>query len=270
MPKKEVKYEQKKYSGVRQLLSDFNETAYLMPNVMGLIEVDITVAREIIRKYEKESSNKISLTGWVTKCVAQGVKEHKHLNAFVRRNRKLIIFEHVDISVMVERKTSAGKEVAVNYVIREAETKSVKEINDEIRKYQSKIIEEKDQLVRGASKYLYFYFLIPKFLRKALVRMLLKNPFYIQRTAGTVGITSLGMFGKNLTAWAVPFGIKTLNIAIGGIGERTKIIDGKSVPRDIMFLTFLINHNVVDGAPATRFISKTVELMETAYGLEDL
>ena len=269
MPK-EIKYEQKKFSGVRQLLSDFNETAYMMPNVVGLIEVDITEAREIIRKYEEKSGDKISFTGWVTKCVGQGVKEHKHLNAFVKGKRKLIIFEHVDISVMVERKTSSGKDVPVNYVIREAEGKSVKEISDEIRKLQSKVIEEKDQLVRGASKYLYFYFLIPKFIRKIMIRRLLKNPFYVHRTAGTVGITSLGMYGKNLTAWAIPFGIKTLNIALAGIGERTKKIDGKFASRDTLFMTFLINHNVVDGAPATRFISRTVELMENAYGLEEL
>ena len=270
MPKKEVKYEQKKFSGVRQILSDFNEEAYRMPNVIGLIEVDITDAREKIKNYEKTSGNRISFTGWVTKCVGQGVKEHKHLNAFVKKNRKLIIFENVDISVMVERKTSSGKEVAVNYVIREAENKSVKEISDEIRKHQSKVIEEKDQLVRGASKYLYFYFLIPKFIRRILIRKRLKNPFYVQKTTGTVGITSLGMHGKNLTAWAIPFGIKTLNIALAGIGERTKNIDGKFVSREILFMTFLVDHNVVDGAPATRFISRTVELMENAYGLDEL
>ncbi|MCG3215675.1 MAG: 2-oxo acid dehydrogenase subunit E2 [Candidatus Heimdallarchaeota archaeon] len=269
MPK-DIKYEEKKFSGVRQLLSDFNEEAYKMPNVVGLIEADITDAREIIKEYEKKSGKRISFTGWVAKCVAQGVSEHKRLNAFVKGKKKLIVFEHIDISVMVERKTSSGKDVAINHVIRETELKDVKEISEEIRELQLKVVQEKDQLVRGASKYLYFYFLIPKFIRRLIVRKLLKNPFYVQRTAGTVGITSLGMHGKNLTAWAIPFGIKTLNIAVAGIGERYKRIDGKPVFREILFMTFLVNHNIVDGAPATRFISRTVELMENAYGLEEL
>ncbi|NPD88170.1 MAG: hypothetical protein HGN29_05585 [Asgard group archaeon] len=35
-------------------------------------------------------------------------------------------------------------------------------------------------------------------------------------------------------------------------------------------MTFTIDHNIVDGAPAARFIARSVELIESAFGLEVL
>ena len=67
---------------------------------------------------------------------------------------------------------------------------------------------------------------------------------------------------------AIPFAIKTLNVAVGGMSEKPRIIDGKLENREYLSLTFMMNHNVVDGAPATRFIARTLELMKNGHGIE--
>ncbi|MHA1355513.1 MAG: 2-oxo acid dehydrogenase subunit E2, partial [Candidatus Heimdallarchaeota archaeon] len=225
------------------------------PRVIGLIEIDITKALAKIEEIKKKQNYMVSMTGWVAKCVAQAVMENKHLNSY-RRGRKIIVFDNVDISVIIELTLKSGKKVPYNYVIRKVETKSVKGITDEIRDAQTKKIDEQEQLTRGQSAYMGFYTLLPRFFRKWVIRK--------------VGITSLGMFIKGQGAWAVPLSDKTLNLALGGIKDNVILRDGKIEERKLLCVTFLIDHDIVDGAPATRFVkSLSILLGDTLY-LDDL
>ena len=85
---------------------------------------------------------------------------------------------------------------------------------------------------------------------------------------GTVGITAVGMFGKD-AGWGIPPALPTLMITLGGIGEKPLIIDGRIATRDFLSLTISFNHDIVDGAPAARFIKRFKELIENGYGLDD-
>ena len=267
--KKNVRYETKKFSPIRQILSDFNDEAARMPHVMGLLEIDVTDARRIIKEVEDREGLKISLTGWIAKCIGDAVNENKRLNSFLKGRTKIIVFENVDISIMIEIKNEKGQHVPLNYIIRKVETKSVREITEEIRSVQEKKIAGKDQ-VRGRSSFaLKIYRFVPLFIRRMIMRKLLKNPFYVQKTAGTVGLTTVGMFIKKVGGWAVPYAIKTLSVAVAGIKEKPAVVNGKIVKREIANVTFLVNHNLVDGAPTTRFIARVVDIMESAYGLEE-
>ena len=43
---------------------------------------------------------------------------------------------------------------------------------------------------------------------------------------------------------------------------------GELQPREMLDLTLMFNHDVIDGAPAARFSGRLAELMESARGLE--
>ena len=78
------------------------------------------------------------------------------------------------------------------------------------------------------------------------------------------------MFIKGQGAWAVPLSDKTLNLALGGIKDNVILRDGKIEERKLLCVTFLIDHDIVDGAPATRFVkSLSILLGDTLY-LDDL
>ena len=267
---KEKDYHMRKFSPTRMILADFNRVAASFHRVTGLIEIDITEPLAQIAAIEKLDGYKVSMTAWSAKCVSQAVKENPHLNSY-RIRRKLIVFDDVDISIVIEITTKEGKKVPYNYVIRKAQTKSVRDITDEIRLYQDRKITETEQLTRGgASKYMGFFSYFPKFFRRFIIRNQLVNPFKLRKLIGTVGITSLGMFLKGQGGWAIPFADKTLNIALGGIKEIAVIRNDKAVERKLLCTTFLIDHDIVDGAPATRFISQFSKIMgETTY-LDDL
>ena len=56
----------------------------------------------------------------------------------------------------------------------------------------------------------------------------------------------------------------SLEVVIGGMTQRPRVVDGQIEAREVLDLTIVIDHNVVDGAPATRFAAQLRELIETA------
>ncbi|MFN8473841.1 MAG: 2-oxo acid dehydrogenase subunit E2 [Anaerolineae bacterium] len=46
-------------------------------------------------------------------------------------------------------------------------------------------------------------------------------------------------------------------------------MDGQIEPRDMLCLKVGFDHNVVDGAPAARFVERLVELIESGHGLAE-
>ena len=88
-------------------------------SVHGLIEVDVTKGREIIRNYKKTHKKSISFTGWIIKCISQAVSENLILNASRHGRSRTISFEDVDIPIPIER-TLNDKQITMAYIIRKA------------------------------------------------------------------------------------------------------------------------------------------------------
>jgi len=86
---------------------------------------------------------------------------------------------------------------------------------------------------------------------------------------GTVGITAVGMFGKGHSGWGFETTQHSLDLVIGSIAWKPVVVEGQIVPREILNLTLVFNHEVIDGGPAARFTKRLVELIENGYGLEE-
>ena len=50
---------------------------------------------------------------------------------------------------------------------------------------------------------------------------------------------------------------------------RDSVVAGRVEPREILSLTVMFNHDIIDGGPATRFTRRLVELVECGYGLDE-
>jgi pyruvate/2-oxoglutarate dehydrogenase complex dihydrolipoamide acyltransferase (E2) component len=55
-----------------------------------------------------------------------------------------------------------------------------------------------------------------------------------------------------------------LQVVVGGIDERPRVVDGRVEKREILDLTVTFDHNVIDGAPAARFIAGLRSSIEDA------
>lgn len=237
--------------------------------VKGLFEVDVTRGREYIRKYEKETGFKISFTAWLLKCIGQAASEYKEVHSIMMGNKKIIRFDDVDISTVVERDVD-GIKAPLPLVIRKTNEKGIKEIHDEIRAAQSEKINRAAVLGgQSVDKKMNLYLSLPKFIRRFLLKHTLKNPFKVKQVMGTIVVTAVGMFG-NLYGWPIPTTAHPLAFGIGGITKKPGIINDKIEIREYLTITVLFNHDIVDGAPATRFISRLGKLLESGFSLDEL
>jgi pyruvate/2-oxoglutarate dehydrogenase complex dihydrolipoamide acyltransferase (E2) component len=74
------------------------------------------------------------------------------------------------------------------------------------------------------------------------------------------------MFGEG-GGWGIPLAPYTLNVTLGGIGEKPGVMDGRIEIREYLSLTVSFDHDIIDGAPAARFTECFKDLIENAYGL---
>jgi pyruvate/2-oxoglutarate dehydrogenase complex dihydrolipoamide acyltransferase (E2) component len=268
------KYKEKPFLKSRLSSVDVCDIGVLKHHVKGLIELDVTEAREAIRSYRRKNGEGLSFTAWLIKCISQAVSEFPDAHALRKGNKKVIVFEDIDICVTVEREYQNEK-VPLPYVIRKTNKKSLGEIHKEIRFAQSQQLETGD-LVLGQKNnpWLFNLFLsIPAFFRKIFWINLLRNPFAIKKTMGTAVLTSIGMTGR-FSGWAIPVTVYPLCFAAGTINKKPGVVKDvsgteKIAIREFLHLTVLIDHDVMDGAPAARFIGRLAELVENSYGLDE-
>ncbi len=269
-------YEERRFPEFRYPTLDTLDLGIKKHHIPLLFEVDVSEARAYIREFKARTGERLSFTGWVMRCIGQAVSEHKHIQAMRRGRRGLILFDDVDISVVVERSVghsdNSSETLPVPYVVRRANKKTVKEINDEIRAAQKELLEA-GEVQLGARRNVYLtkaFTLMPRFVRNLLVwRRLTKDPFFAKKTMGTVVVTSMGSTGKySGYGWAIPIGIHPVVFALGSIATKPGVVGNEITIREYLSMSVLFDHDVTDGAPVFRFIQRLNELLEGGYGLD--
>jgi len=74
----------------------------------------------------------------------------------------------------------------------------------------------------------------------------------------------VGMFAGGGGFGITPLSVMSAEVIVGGMSQRPRIVDGQIAIRDVLDLTLVIDHNVVDGAPAARFAAEFRALLESA------
>ncbi|WP_455463142.1 2-oxo acid dehydrogenase subunit E2 [Candidatus Hodarchaeum mangrovi] len=249
---------------------DYLDEAQKRHIITGLLEIDVTKARELIKKHKVNTGTTVSFTGWICWCIGQVLNENKEIHSVRRGRGKLIIFKDVDITIQVERVVE-GKTIPLPYVLRKVNKLSVLEITQEIRSAQTQVFDNQSVQVLGNRKKLLYLarlgIYLPKFIRKRFWKRVLWDPFSMKKLSGLVSVTSVGMFGSRL-GWAIPLTGFPISITVGGIGKKPGILNETILIREFLALTLQFDHDIVDGAPAARFSTKLVDFLETAKGLD--
>lgn len=280
---------------MRRVLSVMLHSVQRKNMMHGLVEMDITKAHQYIREYKARTGVSLSLTAFIVTCLARAVDENKSVQAYRKGKNQLILFEDVDVTVQVERKVEGQMNPATSmpftassrqnghrtvnspqnykvdtlfpHIIRAANKKSFMEIHEEIRTAQRGTIEPtlKYKALKWTASLPTFMIV---FIWRVLWWLISRYPRLQKNYGGTVGVTAVGMFGKG-SGWGIPTAAHTLDITLGGIGEKPIVIDGHLVTREYLNMTISVDHDIIDGAPATRFALRLKELIESGYGLID-
>lgn len=255
------KYETRVFPRSRQLVIDSCEWARKKHIIHVLAEFDVTCARELLRDYKARTGEGLSFTAFMAACAARAVAQDRTCHAY-RRGRRLLLFDDVDIGTLIEREIE-GQKLATFHVLRSAHLKTVHVLHGEIRAAQRENVEATAQARRWK-----LFLLLPAWVRRIFYWRLDRNPELRKRLAGTVTLTAAGMGGRG-AGWGAPLVTNTLTITLGGIERKPGMTGGRIEPREFISVTVSFDHDIVDGMPAARFVSRFRETVESAAPLRE-
>jgi pyruvate/2-oxoglutarate dehydrogenase complex dihydrolipoamide acyltransferase (E2) component len=210
----------------------------------GLLEVDVTDARRLLVGHEPP----LSTTAFVVAAVARAVAAHPEVHAYRNWRGRLVRHHHVDVQTLVEVVTGQGP-FGLVHVVRDADIRGVADISIELRGVKA------DMASTATGRALQRLAPIAGRVPGVFPAMyaVMSRSVRAHQLAGTVQVTAVGMFaGGGGSAIASPT-LASTSVVVGGLSRRPRVVGDEIAVRDVLDLTVTVDHNVVDGAPATRF-----------------
>jgi hypothetical protein len=153
----------------------------------------------------------------------------------------------------------------VQYVLRAANRKSFAEINWELRQAARRDPESDPnvQLRRRVAR-------LPGFVRRYVSWRIGRNPFWLKKFHGTMGLTNLQRPNFHAPFFALPPNIFSMTMAIGSItGRYVPGPEGRPALRRMLCLSSGADHAILDGMTLARFAERLTQLIQSAAGLDE-
>ena len=223
-PEKRVPMSRLRSTIAKRLVSVKQETAMLTT----FNEVDMLPIKELRSKYgaefEKEHGVKLGFMGFFVIAVVQALKKFPVVNASIDGNDVIYHgFQDIGVAVSTER----GLVVPI---IKDADTKSLPEIEKSILSYSEKARNGKLSIE--------------------------------EMQGGTFTISNGGIFGSLLST-PILNAPQTAILGMHAIQERPVAIDGEIVIRPMMYLAMSYDHRLLDGKEAVTFLVSIKEQLES-------
>lgn len=218
------------YRGVRRTIGkQMERSKYTAPHVTHHDDVDVTElveARGRLKGRAEERGTKLTYMPFVMKAVVAGLKEHPILNAQLDEDAEEIVVRG-DYNIGVATATDAGLMVPV---VKHADRKGMLEIADEMNELTGKARE------------------------RSIAREDMQG--------GTFTVTNFGAIGGEYATPIINYPEAAI-LGLGAIKDKPRVVDGDVMPRKVMTLSLSIDHRVVDGADAARFVNTLKEYLES-------
>lgn len=230
-------------------------------HIVAMLEFDVTESRARLRNIRKKGIT-VSFNSWLIKVIGTVLHKHSEASAYLFNKKRLIIFDDINVSLIVEKKIGDAK-VPIPLVIEKTNEKSAQEITMEIEKAKIQELTSDDIVLKKQSKsYERLYYYLPGFLRRLFWRVLLINPKAAFRTMGNVAVTSVGTMGK-INGWFIHKSVHPVSFGVGSILKKPVVFENEVKIREILNMTILVDHDVIDGAPMVRFLDDLTNCIET-------
>ena len=221
----------------------------------GLFDVDITIARTLLA----EPDPPLSLTAFVVASIGRAAAAHPEVHAYRDWRGRLVEHKHVDVQTLIEVPTGEGP-FGMVHVVRDADLRSVNDISTELRAVKT------DSTTTRTGRLLHTAApvagRIPGLYRAMYAAMSRSRRVHL--ATGTVQVSAVGMFAEGGGFGIAPPTLASLLLVVGGVSRRPRAVADHVEVRDVIDLTLTVDHNVVDGAPATRFAADLRQIMQTA------
>lgn len=247
------------YPRSRLLMVDGGRMGLRKHTVHGLTELDVTLAQETIRQQKAQTGEALSFTAFFIGCLGKAIDQDKQMHAYRNWRNQVIIYDEVDVNTLFEVDVNGVKTIRP-HILRGVNRKSVRDLHQEIRAFQS------GHAASQESQFIDWFVRLPGVARRLFLRSLFMNPQLIKEYYGTVMVSSIGMFGTG-GGWGIPVPNHSLQLTLGGIAEKPGVVEQRIALRRYLSITVSFDHDVIDGAPAARFTQRLKQLIESGYGL---
>ncbi len=134
-------------------------------HIVAMLEFDVTESRSRLRNLRKNGAT-VSFNAWLIKVIGMVLHKHSEAAAYLYNKKKLIIFNDINISLIVEKKIGDAK-VPIPMVIEKTNEKSALEITKEIEIAKNQGLTTHDIVLKKQStSYERLYYQLPGFLRR--------------------------------------------------------------------------------------------------------
>jgi pyruvate dehydrogenase E2 component (dihydrolipoamide acetyltransferase) len=200
-----------------------SESKFTAPHFYLTMEINMDRCADARESINAVAGTKISFNDFVIKAAAAALRQHPKVNSSWLDDR-IRTNHHVNIGVAV-----AVDEGLLVPVVRFADSKTLSQINAEVKEYAQKA---KDKKLQPSDW-----------------------------EGNTFTISNLGMFGiDEFTAIINP--PDACILAVGGIKETPVIKNGKIIPSSVMKVTLSCDHRVVDGVTGAKFLQTLKGFLE--------
>jgi hypothetical protein len=233
-------------SPLRAVIADVGAASSRRHCMPAWFEADLT---EVLPRLRREPG--VSLTTYVVAALGAAVARHPRTHAVRDLRGRLVVFDDVDVNVSVEVPID-GRPFPMNHVLRGVQSRSVRDLHDEVHAVKADPQGSATARLAGAVQ---AYLALPAPIRSRLLGSVHRMPDRQKALMGTVGLTSVGMFGQG-GGLGLPFLVHTLDVLVGGLQTRPGY-DAAGVlgPREYLSVSLVADHDVVDGAPLARFVA---------------
>lgn len=235
-------------------------------HVSAMLEFDVTDSRRKLQNLRRSGIN-VSFNAWIIKAIGSVIEKYPEAAAFLYNKTRLIIFHDINVSILIEKKIGDNR-VPIPLVIEKINAKSASEITLEIEKAKNQELTDKDIVLSKKSNISeILYYRLPGFLRRTIWKIMLRNPEFIYKKMGNVVITSVGMMGR-INGWFIHKSVHPLSFGIGSVLKKPVVNDNEIKIREILNMTILVDHDVIDGAPMVRFLNDLTKYIESGELLD--
>lgn len=196
------------------MLTTFNEV-----DMSRVIEMRTRLQNKFVEKY----GLKLGYMSIFTKAVAQAMQFHPSINSQMD-GEDIVSFDYVDVGIAVQ--TPKGLMVPI---IRNAESKSIAQIEQEIKDLAEKARTKKISIE--------------------------------ELSGGTFTITNGGTFGSLLSTPIINPPQSAI-LGMHNIVDRPVAVDGQVVIRPMMYVALSYDHRIIDGKDSVGFLVKVKEMIE--------
>tara|TARA_X000000368_G_scaffold308528_1_gene246455 strand:- start:1625 stop:2848 length:1224 start_codon:yes stop_codon:yes gene_type:complete len=216
-------------SSIRKIIAErTTKTKQTVPHYYLTIESNVDKLINMRKKINDSQKNKISINDILVKALAESQKKNPKTNVSWQ-NGKIVKFNTIDVSVAV-----ALEEGLITPIIKNADTKGINEISNEIKDLADKAKKGK---------------LTPE-----------------DYDGGTISISNLGMFGiTEFSAILNP--PQSLILSVGVIKKIPIVMDEEIKVANILKSSLSVDHRTLDGAVAAKLLKDFNDILEDPFDL---